>query len=220
MPKTLVFDVNETLLDLAALEPLFGRVFNDAKIRHPWFRQVLESALVGEVTNEYRNFGLYGIAALEMQAQIRGVSIDEIDKLELRETMRRLPPHPEVPEALEQLRTAGFKMVALTNNVLEVVELQLTNAGIRGLFDHVLSVDAVQHLKPHPAVYEYAARTLETPINESRMIAAHDWDIRGAMRAGMQGAFVARDGLAWNPLFERPDVWGTGLLEVAAQIMR
>jgi 2-haloacid dehalogenase len=220
MPNTLVFDVNETLLDLAALEPLFGRVFNDAKIRHPWFRQVLECALVGEVTNEYRNFGLYGIAALEMQAQIRGVSINENDKLELRETMRRLPPHPEVPEALERLRTAGFKMVALTNNVLEVVELQLTNAGIRGLFDHVLSVGAVQHLKPHPAVYEYAARTLETPINELRMIAAHDWDIRGAMRAGMRGAFVARDGLAWNPLFERPDVWGTGLLEVAAQIMR
>jgi 2-haloacid dehalogenase len=110
--------------------------------------------------------------------------------------------------------------VALTNNVFEVVELQLTNAGIRGLFDQVLSVDAVQHLKPHPAVYEYAAQTLQTPINELRMIAAHDWDIRGAMRAGTLGAFVARDGLAWNPLFERPDVWGSGLLEVATQIMR
>jgi 2-haloacid dehalogenase len=130
MPKTLVFDVNETLLDLAALEPLFGRVFNDPRARYPWFRQVLECALVGEVTNEYRNFGLYGIASLEMQAQVRGVSITENDKLELRETMRRLPPHPEVPEALERLRNAGFKMVALTNNVLEVVETQLTNAGI------------------------------------------------------------------------------------------
>jgi 2-haloacid dehalogenase len=110
MPKTLVFDVNKTLLDLAALEPLFGRVFNDAKIRHPWFRQVLECALVGEVTNEYRNFGSYGIAALEMQAQVRGANIDESDKLELRETMRRLPPHPEVPEALERLRMARFKV--------------------------------------------------------------------------------------------------------------
>jgi 2-haloacid dehalogenase len=117
------------------------------------------------------------------------------------------------------LRNAGFKLVALTNNVLEVVETQLTNAGIRGLFDQVLSVDAAQHLKPHPAVYEYAARSLETPVNELRMVAAHDWDIRGAMRAGMLGAFVAREGLAWNPLFERPDVWGKGLLEVAVQIM-
>jgi 2-haloacid dehalogenase len=176
--------------------------------------------LVGEVTNECRNFGLYGIAALEMQAQVRGVNILEADQLELRETMRRLPPHPEVPEALERLRNAGFKLVALTNNVLEVVELQLTNAGIRGLFDQVLSVDAVQHLKPHPVVYEYTAQTLQTPINELRMIATHDWDIRGAMRAGILGAFVARDGLAWNPLFERPDIWGTGLLEVATQIIR
>jgi 2-haloacid dehalogenase len=164
---------------------------------------VLECALVGEVTNEYRNFGSYGIAALEMQAQIRGVSIHENDKLELSETMHRLPAHPEVPEALKRLRNAGFKLVALTNNVLEVVETQLTNAGIRGLFDQVLSVDAVQHLKPHPTVYEYAARTLETPVNELRMIAAQDWDIRGAMRARMCGAFVARDGLAWNPWLAR-----------------
>jgi 2-haloacid dehalogenase len=88
------------------------------------------------------------------------------------------------------------------------------------LFDRVLSVDAVHHLKPHPAVYEYAARTLETPPENLRMIAAHDWDIRGAMRAGMRGAFVARDGLAWNPLFEHPDVWGHGLLEVAAQVIQ
>lgn len=220
MANTLVFDVNGTLLDLAALEPLFTRIFDDARVRHPWFGQVLESALVGEVTGEYRNFGLYGIAALEMQAQIRGVGINENDKLELRETMRRLPPHPEVPEALERVRKAGFKLVALTNNVLEVVEIQLTNAGIRDSFDHVLSVDAVQHLKPHPAVYEYAARTLETPINKLRMIAAHDWDIRGAMLTGMRGAFVVRDGLAWNPLFERPDVWGKDLLEVTTQLVR
>jgi 2-haloacid dehalogenase len=46
MRRVQVFDVNETLLDLAGLDPLFERVFGDAGIRQVWFAQLIQSALV------------------------------------------------------------------------------------------------------------------------------------------------------------------------------
>ena len=69
MPRTIVFDVNETLLDLAALDAPFAEVFGDASVRALWFAQVLQSALVGNSIGKYSNFGVIGAAALEMVAQ-------------------------------------------------------------------------------------------------------------------------------------------------------
>ncbi|MDQ3655068.1 MAG: haloacid dehalogenase type II, partial [Chloroflexota bacterium] len=44
MNRVIVFDVNETLLDVGALDPLFVRMFGDATVRREWFGQMLQSA--------------------------------------------------------------------------------------------------------------------------------------------------------------------------------
>ena len=54
MPRVCVFDVNETLLDLGALDPLFERVFGDASARQAWFGQFLTSWLTAMVTGVYQ----------------------------------------------------------------------------------------------------------------------------------------------------------------------
>ena len=54
MPRILAFDVNETLLDLAALDPLFERAFGDAAVRPQWFAQMLQLAFVGSITGRLR----------------------------------------------------------------------------------------------------------------------------------------------------------------------
>ncbi len=57
------------------------------------------------------------------------------------------------------------------------------------------------------------------PVSGTRLVAAHAWDVAGALRAGAAAAFVARPGMQWNPLIERPDVWGADLAEIADQII-
>jgi len=57
------------------------------------------------------------------------------------------------------------------------------------------------------------------PVSGVRLIAAHAWDVAGALRAGAAAAFVARPGMQWNPLIEKPDVWGLDLDAVADQII-
>ena len=40
-PSVLVFDVNETLLDIEALNPLFERVIGDRRVLREWFGQLV-----------------------------------------------------------------------------------------------------------------------------------------------------------------------------------
>jgi len=133
--------------------------------------------------------------------------------------VRKLPAHPDVRESLTRLRTAGFRVAALTNSTGQVEEAQLANAGIRDLFDEALTADDAKRLKPAPEAYAAAALKLGVPLGRMRLIAAHAWDVAGAMRAGCAAAFVARRGALWNPLLEKPDVWGKDLREVADQII-
>ena len=219
MARVCVFDVNETLLDLGALDPHFERVFGDASARQAWFGQFLALWLTEMLTGEYTNFGTIGGGALEMVAERQGVDLSDEDKQRILGDMQELPPHPEVEDALGRLRDAGIRLAALTNSTQHVADAQIDNSGLRDYFEQVLSADTVQRLKPAPEPYRMAAESLGVEIGQVRLVAAHAWDVVGAMRAGCAAAFVARPGMVLNPLAARPDVVGADLREVAAQIL-
>jgi 2-haloacid dehalogenase len=215
--RVCVFDVNETLLDLAALDTLFERVFGDASVRRLWFNQMLQSAFVATMTDAYTTFGEVAGAALKMTEERLGVKVSEEDRQEILGGLRDLPPHPEVPDSLDRLRNAGFRLATLTNSTQEVAEAQIQNAGLADRFEQILSADTAKRLKPAPAPYRMAARALEIPERGMRLVAAHAWDVAGALRAGCAAAFVARQ--PFDPLVERPDVVGADLAEVADGII-
>ena len=217
MRRVCVFDVNETLLDLAALDPLFERSFGDAAVRRLWFNQMLQSAFVATITDAYTTFGEAAGAALTMMEERQGVEVSDEDRREILGGLRDLPPHPEVPDSLDKLREAGFRLATLTNSTQEVAEAQIENTGLTDRFEQILSADTAKRLKPSPAPYRMAARSMEVPERGMRLIAAHAWDVAGALRAGCAAAFVARQ--PFDPLVERPDVFGADLAEVADGII-
>ncbi len=219
MARIIVFDVNETLLDLAALDEGFGRVFGDVAARQEWFAQVLHTAFAVTAAGGYHQFGEIGAAALEMVAARRALLLEEAERAALLAPMLELPPHPEVPAALDRLQAAGLQLAALTNSAPDAAVSQLENAGIIDRFERVMSVDAARRLKPAPEVYLMAAAELGQGPENLRMVAAHDWDVAGAMKVGYAGAFVARPGMVLNPLHPAPDVVGADLAEVAAGIL-
>ena len=217
MKRVCVFDVNETLLDLAALDPLFERVFGDASVRKLWFNQMLQSAFVATMTDAYVTFGESAAAALSMTEERQGAEVSEDDRQEILGGLRDLPPHPEVPDSLDRLREAGFRLATLTNSTQEVAEAQIENAGLADRFEQILSADTAKRVKPAPAPYRMAARALEIPERGMRLVVAHAWDVAGALRAGCAAAFVARQ--PFDPLVERPDLVGADLAEVADGII-
>jgi 2-haloacid dehalogenase len=219
MPRTIVFDVNETLLDLTALDPPFERAFGRPGVRSEWFAQLLQSAFVSIITDNYVDFGTVGRSALEMVARRNGIELSPEDRDAILGTMRQLAPHPEVQGALERLRDAGFRLAALTNSTEAVATAQLTNAGLASFFVRILSADAAHRLKPAREAYEMAAADLGVDMGGFRLVAAHAWDVAGALRAGAAAAFVARPGMVLDPLVPAPDVVGSNLTEVADRII-
>ena len=219
MLRICVFDVNETLLDLRALDPYFARVFGNAALRPAWFTQMLQTSLVATITDAYTDFGTNGVAALDMLAERQQVTLTAADRQELREGMQHLPPHPDVVAGLEQLRSAGFRLTTLTNSTAQVAEAQLANAGLTSYFERIFSADSVHRLKPAPEPYRMVAQQMGVEISNIRLIAAHAWDIAGALRAGCVAAFVARPGAVLDPLVPKPDIVGPDPHSIVTQII-
>ena len=219
MPRVIAFDVNETLLDLGALDPLFEQAFGSAALHAQWFAQMLQLSFVGGLTGRYVDFTSAQRAALAMLAESTGAHPDPEDAERIIAHMRRLPPHADAAPALDRLREAGLTLAALTNSPLDVARDQLTHAGLAGRFDAILSADQVQALKPRPEPYQLVARTFGVAAGGVRLVAAHAWDVSGALAAGCAAAFVARPGKVLSPLGEQPDIAGADLLEVAERIV-
>jgi len=219
-PKVLVFDVNQTMLDLNALRPHFVRVFGDGKALDEWFSLLLQYSLVVTVANAYVDFGTVGRAVLEMLANTKGIKLSSEGATQILQGVLMMPAHPEVLESLKRLRAAGFHMVTLTNSAPSAVNAQLQNAGLTQYFDEAISVDSVHRFKPDMEVYRSAAAHLGAQPGELLLIAAHPWDVFGAMKAGWQGAFVARNGITPFPLGPPPTIHGPGMKAIADAILR
>lgn len=219
MPRVYVFDVNETLLDLRALDPLFAETFGDTSTRREWFSQMLQLAFVSTIVHDYRDFGALGAAALEMLAARRGVSLKMDKRNALLGGLRQLPPHPEVPASLKRLREAGLYLVSLTNSTLAVSQAQLAYADLDRFFEREFSADTVRRLKPAPEPYQMVAQELGVPLADLCLVAAHSWDIAGALNAGCSAAFLARPGMVLDPFAARPEIVGADLREIADLVL-
>jgi 2-haloacid dehalogenase len=218
-PRVVAFDVNETLLDMSGLDPQFEAAFGSAAVRGQWFSQMLQLAFVGAITGRYVDFSSAQEAALAMVAGRQGVELAEQDAERILRGVRALAPHADAPAALDRLRAGGFTLAALTNSPLDVARDQLRNAGLDDRFDAILSADQVRALKPRREAYELVAQTFDVPLASVRLVAAHAWDVAGALAAGCSAAFVARPGMVASPLGEQPDIVGADLVEVADGIL-
>jgi 2-haloacid dehalogenase len=169
----IVFDVNETLLDLQTMEPTFERIFGDKRAMRLWFANLIMYSAALTVAGCYVPFTDIGAAVMKMLA----------DTQQLRDKFSTMPPHAEVPAALRKLREAGFRLFTLTDNLLEVQTRQLEHGGIVGLFERRFSADGVKHHKPSRQAYAYVEKELGVGPSELCLIACHTWDTLGARLA-------------------------------------
>lgn len=220
-PKCLFFDVNETLLNLDAMKASVAQALGGRPDLLPlWFTTMLQHSLVATVGDHYDDFGVIGAATLQMVARNQGIELTDEAAKQAISPIRSLPPHPDVKPALEQLKQAGFRMVTLTNSSQAGVDEQMKNAGLTDLFEDRLSVENVQMFKPHSHVYKWASRKMNVPPEDCMLIAAHGWDIAGALWAGWRGAFVSRPGAQLYPLAKQPEIIEPDMQQVAAQLLQ
>jgi 2-haloacid dehalogenase len=218
-PPLIVFDVNETLLDLRTMEPTFKRIFGDEKDMRLWFSNLVLYSLALTLGKSYVPFTDIGTAVLKMMADTQGITISDSDKKELKEKFSTMPPYPEVPGALRKLRDAGFRLFTLTNNLVEVQARQLQQGGIADLFERCFSIDSVKQYKPSPETYGYVVKELGVVPSQLCLIACHTWDTLGAVAAGWEAAMIRRVGNDILAVGPQPQIVGDDLNEVADQLI-
>ncbi|GGG97167.1 haloacid dehalogenase [Polaribacter pacificus] len=220
-PKVLFFDVNETLLDLTAMKTSVGNLLGGRNDLLPlWFTTMLQYSLVSTVGRQYKDFGIIGAAALQMVAANNGISITEKEAKEaILGPIRSLPAHPEVKASLQKLKDAGYKLVSFTNSSNKGVKTQFENAGLLDYFEDRLSIEDMGKFKPHADAYDWAARKMNVKPSECLLVAAHGWDIAGALWSGWRGAFVSRPGAQLYPLAPNPEINESNLQLVAAKLI-
>ncbi|WP_080147233.1 haloacid dehalogenase type II [Marinilactibacillus piezotolerans] len=205
MIKTVLFDMNETLLNLSLLKENFEKHFADPTVPKYWFAKVLHYSAVMGAMDEYVDFGKLSEAALESLFLEKGKELTEEIKTDILGSFKKLPAYDDVPEALRLLKEQDIKVIAVTNSSNEMVKEQLTNARLIELFDSYYSVDAVQKYKPFKDIYQYVLKEENATAEETVMVATHDWDLFGAKRAGLTTAYIDRKKDQYNPYYSQPD---------------
>jgi len=217
----IVFDVNETLLDITTLEPLFKRMFGDPLVLREWFAQLILYSQTMTLCGRYSPFGELGVGTLRMLASIHGTTVEASDIDELKARMSTMPAHPDVIPALSALRDAGLRLVTLTNSPSAASPSPLERAGLGEFFERSFSVEAVRKFKPAPETYQLVAREMNVEMADLVLVACHLWDTAGAQAAGGFGALVTRPHNAILPVAElpNPNLIAAELTDLADQII-
>src|SRR3984893_15395792 len=220
-PSILVFDVNETLIDIESIAPVFARIFGDPASMRERFNQMGMYSMTATLSGDYVDFSTLGQGVFRMLATTRGMEIDEADVAALKHAMLTMPAHPEVEDGLIALRDNGFRLVTLTNSPPNPDgPSPLEHAGLGHLFERQLSVASCRAFKPARAVYLHACEQLGVSPADCMMVAAHVWDTIGAQSVGFSGALITRPGNAALPLpgLPQPTVVATDLRDLAAKL--
>jgi len=215
----LIFDVNETLLDLETLTPHFIRIFGEGRVMREWFAQLILYSEALTLAGEFAAFGELAGAVLEMVGSTRNhrVTVEDVTAVKL--AIASMPCHREVPEALRQLREAGFRLFTLTNNPADTASEQLERAGLADFFDRQFSVDQVRRFKPAPETYRFVEHQLGISSSNCCMVACHTWDTLGAVAAGWDAALIMRPGNAPLSFGPQAQIVGQDLTVVAASLI-
>jgi 2-haloacid dehalogenase len=210
----LVFDVNETLSDMRPLAARFEQVGAPGHLADTWFAAVLRDGFALAVAGTSAPFA--DVASAVLRSVLSKAGVDDVTA-GIDHVMRgfsELGVHDDVPEGLRRLHEAGYRLVTLTNGSKQVPETLLQRAGLRELFERLMSVEDAELWKPARVAYQHAVRLCGVPAGELMLVAVHPWDVDGARRAGLGGVWINRSNLPYPAFATPPDVTAGSLVEL------
>jgi 2-haloacid dehalogenase len=192
-PLVLVFDVNETLSDLTPLRHRFEEVGASADLMPLWFAGILRDGFALTAAGGPADFGTLARDSLRwLFTKTLGPATVEEAARHVVDGFAELDVHPDVVEGVQALRSAGYRLVTMTNGSAALSEKLLTRAGARDCFEALLDVTGPGCWKPDVRAYHYAVEHCGLRPDQAMLVAVHPWDIDGAQRAGLSGAWLRR----------------------------
>ena len=204
MTKVLAFDIYGTLINTHGVVTRLQEFIGDEAqmFSNVWRDKQLEYSFRRGLMGSYQHFGICTSQALDYANLFLQTDLNEEEKASLLAEYRVLPAFDDVVESLTTLKAAGHKMYGFSNGTADAVEGLLAHAGIRELFDGVVSVDPLQTFKPNPTIYEHMVKVGGATVDDTWLVSSNPFDVIGAVTVGMQAAWVQRSS---STIF---DPWG------------
>jgi 2-haloacid dehalogenase len=218
-PTLIVFDVNETLSDMAAMGQRFESVGAPAHLATTWFAALLRDGFALTAAGTSAPFAQLAAEALRISLDGLVLTCAPQDAVEhILAGLSSLEVHADVVDGIAALHALGIRLVTLSNGSASVAQGLLERAGIRHRFEALLSVEQAGAWKPAAGAYTYALEQCAVDPGDAMLVAVHPWDIDGAARAGLGTAWVNRTGGPYPEYFTGPDLAPTSLVELADQV--
>ncbi|MGV2287485.1 haloacid dehalogenase type II [Trinickia sp. YCB016] len=219
LPKAVIFDAYGTLFDVhsvvAAAEQMFpghgdalSQLWRQKQIEYTQLRTLADPAGA-----RYQPFWNITLDALRYSARKLGLDLGSAGEKRLMDEYACLSAYPDTVPALRRLREmragAGHVGLAiLSNGNPQMLDIAVKSAGMTGLFDRVLSVDAVRAYKPAPAAYALGPQAFGAAAREMVFVSSNGWDAAGAGWFGYTTFWINRAGAPAEELGVIPH--GTG----------
>jgi 2-haloacid dehalogenase len=200
-PSVIAFDVNETLLDLGPVRAALIELGQPADLLATVFARTLLTGTAGALVGNWFPFRAAFDAAL---AQTTDLGAHERDQVA--EAFGELAPHPDVEPTLRRLAEAGVRVVTLSHGSPGIAEAALSRGGLTPLVERSLSSESIRAWKPSPQAYLWAAGICDVAPDRLALVAAHGWDVQGAQRAGLTGAWFPRAERSYPAVYDVPHV--------------
>ncbi|PQV53515.1 (S)-2-haloacid dehalogenase [Paraburkholderia sp. BL21I4N1] len=242
-PKAVIFDAYGTLFDvhsvIAAAEQMFpghgdalSQLWRQKQIEYTQLRTLADPAGA-----HYRPFWDITLDALRFAAKKRQLTLSRAAEKRLMDEYACLSAFPDAVPALRLLREAAssaavaapsgsattgaeasspLRLAILSNGNPQMLDIAVKSAGMTGLFDHVLSVDAVRAYKPSPAAYTLGTQAFGAEPRELVFVSSNGWDVAGAAWFGFTTFWLNRQNAPVEELGVMPHGTGGGMHDLPA----
>lgn len=203
--RIIFFDVLETVFSLAPLEEKMTTLGLPQGTSRVFFAQLLRDAFALSASGLFHTFSEIAKGTLTVLIRSLGHKADETTLQTILAVFSQLPAHEDVKPALEKLKSSNCQAVLLTNGSRGNTEKLVRKNQLGHLVDDIVSVDDFQIWKPGRELYRLAALKFSCAPGNALLIAAHAWDVHGALRSGFHGIWIQREESIYHPLMGSPD---------------
>lgn len=190
-----VFDAYGTLFDVHSAVARFRDEIGAhvEQVSDMWRIKQLEYTWTRTLMGEYRDFRALTADALDYAAsRFGGISVSLREKLIA--AYERLDGYPDAAPALRRLKDVGAQTAILSNGTPDMLKSAVESAGLAGLIDRILSVDAVHRFKTAPEAYALVDEAFRAPRDAISFQSSNRWDIAGAQNFGFRTVWINRAG--------------------------
>ncbi len=211
--RIIFFDVVETVFSLAPLEDKLTELNLPPGTDRLFFAQLLRDAFALSASGVFHPFPDIAKGTLTVLLHSLGREADETTLKEILGVFSQLPAHQDVKPALERAKNSECQAVLLTNGSRANTEKLVRDNGLEHLVDDIVSVEDVSIWTRQTELYRLAALKHSCAPANALLVAAHAWDVHGAIQAGFHGVWIQRQESYYHPLMGNPDGQVTSLVD-------